>query len=217
MIRIAPSLLAANFLELGREIEKLEAAGADALHIDVMDGHFVPNLSMGPVLIEAIRRASKLPLDVHLMITNAEIYLERYANAGADSITVHIEACVHAERTIKAIKALKCKAQLAINPSTPESCLSYLIDDLDLILVMSVNPGFSGQTFIPSALKKIRAIKAMLDLSANKSCLIGVDGGINKETLAQCFHAGASYFVAGAAILHEDDYGRAIQSLRSIS
>ncbi len=180
MTLIAPSILSADFLALGLELDKVMRAGADLIHIDVMDGHFVPNLTMGPLIVEAVRRGTSLSLDVHLMITNPECYIETYAKAGADYLTVHAESCTHLERCIKHIKSLGLKAGVALNPSTHESALSYVLDDLDLILVMSVNPGFAHQQFLPSAVKKIASIKSMLKASTNNSCLISVEGCITE-------------------------------------
>jgi len=215
MTLIAPSILSADFLALGLELDKVTRAGANLIHIDVMDGHFVPNLTMGPLIVEAVKRGTSLPLDVHLMITNAECYLETYAKAGADYLTVHAESSVHLERTIKHIKSLGLKAGVALNPSTHESVLSYVLDDLDLILVMSVNPGFAHQPFLPLAVKKIASIKSMLSTSNNKHCLISVDGGITDQTIGACAHAGAEVFVAGSYIFKAGDYQKAIARLKA--
>ncbi len=214
MVMIIPSLLSADFLNLGQEINALEKAGADLLHVDVMDGSFVPNLTMGPPIIKAIKKAAKVPLDVHLMINNPEKYIETYAESGADFLTIHYEAVVHLDRAIDQIKACGVKAGVALNPSTPENVLTYVIDKLDLILVMSVNPGFASQSFLPGNLKKIAAIKAMLKTSGNKKCLIFVDGGINDKTGKECVKAGADGLVAGSYILHSGNYQKAIESLR---
>lgn len=215
MALIAPSLLSANFLELGHELKKLEKAGADFIHLDIMDGHFVPNITMGPLVVEAVRRGTNLPLDVHLMIEKPEYFIEAYAKAGATYLSVHSESCVHLERVIKQIKSYGIKAGVALNPSTHEDALSYVIDELDLILVMSVNPGFGNQQFLPSAVKKIRAIKSMLDKIAHKTCLLSVDGGINEHTIGPCAEAGAELFVAGSYILKAPDYQKAITELRN--
>lgn len=214
MVMIIPSLLSADFLNLGQEISALEKAGADLLHVDVMDGSFVPNLTMGPPIIKAIKKAAKVPLDVHLMISNPEKYIETYAESGADFLTIHYEASVHLDRAIDQIKACGVKAGVALNPSTPENVLTYIIDKLDLILVMSVNPGFASQSFLPANLKKIAAIKAMLKGSGNEKCLIFVDGGINDKTGKECVKAGADGLVAGSYILHSGNYQKAIESLR---
>lgn len=214
MVMIAPSLLSADFLNLGQEISALEKAGADLLHIDVMDGLFVPNLTMGPPIIKAIKKASNIPLDVHLMIENPEKYIEIYAQSGADYLTIHCEAVRHLDRALEQIKAQGIKAGVALNPSTHESALTYVIDKLDLVLVMSVNPGFSGQSFLAVTLKKIAAIHAMLKASGNSSCLIFVDGGITEKNALACIEAGASGLVAGSFILGAKDYQKAIASLR---
>lgn len=214
MVLIAPSILAADFLHLEREIKAIEDASADLIHIDVMDGRFVPNLTMGPFIIKAIKKISSLPLDVHLMIEKPDRSLKEYCESGADFLTIHAESLVHLERSIKAIKAYGAKAGVALNPSTHESVLQYVIGDLDMILVMSVNPGFSGQSFLPAVVKKIVAIKNMLQTAGNKNCLLSVDGGIN-DTLAQtCVEAGASCLVAGSYIFNSTDYKKAIASLR---
>ncbi len=214
MTKISPSLLSADFLNLGQEIDSITAAGADFLHVDVMDGHFVPNLTMGPPIISAIKSVSAIPLDVHLMITNAEASIDTFIEAGADMITVHAESVVHLERTVKKIKAQKIKAGVALNPSTHESTLSYVIDELDAILVMSVNPGFGGQSFLSSSTRKIAAIAAMLKQANNSSCFLSVDGGINQETAPLCVAAGATCLVAGSYIFSAKDYRQAISNLR---
>lgn len=214
MVMIAPSLLSADFLNLGQEIDALEKAGADLLHVDVMDGLFVPNLTMGPPIIKAIKKAASIPLDVHLMIDNPEKSIEAYAKSGADYLSIHVEAVRHLDRAIMQIKDLGVKAGVALNPSTHENSLTYIIDKLDLVLVMSVNPGFSGQSFLPQNLKKITAIKAMLNASGNDSCLIFVDGGITDKNAHECVKAGASGLVAGSYILGSSDYKKAIATLR---
>jgi ribulose-phosphate 3-epimerase len=217
MILISPSILSADFLMLGDELNKVTQAGANLIHIDVMDGHFVPNLTMGPLIVEAVKRGTSLPLDVHLMINNPERSIEYYAKAGADYLTIHSESCIHLERAIKQIKSFGIKAGVALNPSTHESALSYVLDELDLVLVMSVNPGFAHQQFLPSALKKISSIKNMLLKSSNKNCLISVDGGINDQTIAACAKAGAQIFVAGSYIFKALDYEKAITSLKTLA
>lgn len=215
MTLIAPSILSADFLALGLELDKVTRAGADLIHIDVMDGHFVPNLTMGPLIVEAVKRGTSLPLDVHLMINNAECYLETYAKAGADYLTVHAESATHLERVVKQIKSLGLKAGVALNPATHESALSYVLDELDLILVMSVNPGFAHQQFLPLALKKIASVKSMLLKGTNKTCLISVDGGITNQTIRACANAGAQVFVAGSYIFKSPDYQKAIAELKA--
>src|SRR5579871_1518583 len=210
MVRIAPSILSADFLHLEREIKALEDAGADQIHIDVMDGHFVPNLTMGFMVIEAIKRVAKLPLDVHLMITDPSCYIESYINSGADLLTIHVESSLHLERDIKEIKKRGKKAGVALNPSTHENALTYVIGDVDLVLVMSVNPGFGGQSFLPSAVNKIGNIKSMLKAAGNNHCMISVDGGVTDKTAKSCLDAGATCLVAGSYIFKSRDYHQAI-------
>jgi ribulose-phosphate 3-epimerase len=215
MVLIAPSILAADFLHLEREIMAIEGAKADHIHVDVMDGHFVPNLTMGPVIIKSIKKIATLPIDVHLMIDNPSLYIENYVQSGADLLTIHQESSVHLERDLKKIKSLHVKAGVALNPSTPPHTLDYVIDDVDLVLVMSVNPGFGGQNFLPKTLEKIASIKKMLKRADNKSCLISVDGGINDENAKSCIDAGADCLVAGSFIFSAHDYQKAIKDLRS--
>lgn len=216
MTLIAPSILSANLLSLHAEIAALEKAGADRIHIDVMDGVFVPNLTFGPVLIKALKGATTLPLDVHLMIDNPERSLDHYIQAGADILTIHAESCVHLDRALDYIKSQKVKAGVALNPATHESALEYVIDKLDQVLVMSVNPGFSGQHFLHSAINKIKAIKAMLVRSHNTQCIISVDGGINEKTATKTVVAGANCLVAGSFIFSAKDYALAIRALKSL-
>ena len=212
---IAPSILSADFSRLGEEINAVEKVGADWIHVDVMDGHFVPNITIGPVVVEAVKRATKLPLDVHLMIENPDRYLEDFAKAGSTLMTVQVEACVHLHRTIQAIKALDVKAGVVVNPATPLSAIEWILEDVDLVLIMSVNPGFGGQKFIPQALQKIRHLKAMIR-AKNPNALIEVDGGINQETIQSVAEAGADVFVAGSAIFGSSDYGKTISTFRSL-
>jgi len=213
MVLIAPSILAADFLHLQQEIKAIEDAGADHIHVDVMDGHFVPNLTMGPVIISSIKKVTKLPIDVHLMITNANCYIDTYIDSGADLLTIHQESSLHLERDIQKIKSLKAKAGVALNPSTHENTLAYVIHEVDLVLVMSVNPGFGGQSFLPKTVEKITAIKNMLERVGNKNCLISVDGGINDKNAQSCINAGASCLVAGSYIFSAHDYQKAIKDL----
>ena len=212
---IAPSVLSADFSKLGEEIKAVEAAGADWIHVDVMDGHFVPNITIGPLVVEAVRRVTQLPLDVHLMIEDPDQYLEAFAGAGSTYLTVHPEACYHVHRTIQAIKDLGVKAGLALNPATPLSALEWVLADVDLVLVMSVNPGFGGQTFISSAIPKIRDLKSMAR-SKDADVVIAVDGGVNQETIRSVSEAGADAFVAGSAIFGSSDYAETIRKFRSL-
>ncbi len=211
-VRIAPSILSADFSRLGEEIRALDAAGADYIHIDVMDGHFVPNITIGPMIVSAIRPVTQKPLDVHLMIAPVDGYIDAFAKAGADIITFHPEAGPHMHRTIQMIKAAGKKAGVALNPATPVNVLEHVMDDVDLILVMTVNPGFGGQAFIP-VLDKIAAVRAMID-KTGRNIDLQVDGGINADTAKQVIAAGADVLVAGTAVLKEKDYASAIQRLR---
>jgi ribulose-phosphate 3-epimerase len=212
---IAPSILSADFSRLGEEIKAVESVGADWIHVDVMDGHFVPNITIGPAVVEAIRRVTKLPLDVHLMIENADQYLEDFVRAGSDSLTVQAEACVHLHRTIQAIKASGVKAGVALNPSTPLSTIEWILEEVDMVLIMSVNPGFGGQSFIPQALEKIKELKSLIR-AKNPDLLIEVDGGINQKTIQSVAKAGADVFVAGSAIFGSSDYGETITKFRAL-
>ena len=213
MVKIAPSILSADFAKLGEEIIAVEQAGADYIHVDVMDGHFVPNITIGPLIVEAIRPVTKLPLDVHLMIENPDQYIENFAKAGADYITVHVEACRHLHRTIHYIKSFGIKAGVVLNPATPVETIQHILADIDMVLLMSVNPGFGGQTFIPEVLPKIRKVKEMAD-SIGKELEIEIDGGVNPETAKLCIEAGANVLVAGSAIYNQEDYAAAILAIR---
>ena len=213
MKKISPSILSADFTDLAGEIKAVEDAKADYIHIDVMDGHFVPNITIGPFIVEAVRRATRLPLDVHLMIEKPEDYVGAFAKAGSDIITVHVEATRHLHKVVQSIKEQGVRAGVSINPSTPVSSLEPIIDDLDLVLVMSVNPGFSGQGFIENALKKVRAVRKMLDERGSKAEL-EVDGGIKVSNIAEVSKAGADVFVAGSAVFGSDDYEATIRAMR---
>lgn len=213
MLKIAPSILSADFAKLGEEILAVERAGADYIHVDVMDGHFVPNITIGPLIVEAIRPITKLPLDVHLMIDNPDQYIEAFAKAGADYITVHVEACRHLHRTIHHIKSFGIKAGVVLNPATPVNTIQHILKDIDMVLLMSVNPGFGGQKFIPEVLPKIRKVKEMAD-AIGKEIEIEIDGGVNSETAKLCVEAGANVLVAGSAIYDQEDYAAAISLIR---
>lgn len=214
MKKIAPSILSANFSYLGQEIKDVEKAGADWIHVDVMDGHFVPNITMGPLIAEAARNSTALPIDVHLMIENPDLYIPEFIKAGADYISVQVEACPHLHRTISIIKDEGVKAGAVLNPATPLSAITYVLEDLDFVLIMSVNPGFGGQSFIHSSLDKIRQLKSMID-EAGLDVLIQVDGGVNAKTIADISAAGADIFVAGSAIFNTDNYKEAIDMLKA--
>ncbi|WP_054031514.1 ribulose-phosphate 3-epimerase [Desulfatitalea tepidiphila] len=211
---IAPSILSADFSKLGAEVQAVEAAGADWIHIDVMDGHFVPNITMGPLVVEAVRRSTALPLDVHLMIENPDQYVAEFSKAGADYISVQVETCTHLHRTLHLIKEHSVKAGAVLNPATPLTALDWVLDDLDLVLVMSVNPGFGGQKFIASSLEKIRALRRLIDENHLKT-LIQVDGGVNRGTVGDITRAGADVLVAGSAIFGSDDYQATIAELKA--
>lgn len=210
---IAPSILSADFVQLGEEIRAVAAAGADWIHIDVMDGHFVPNITMGPLVVSAVRRVTTLPLDVHLMIANPDRFIEDFAKAGADYITVQVETTPHLHRTIHLIRDQGVKAGAVVNPATSLSTLEWLLDDLDLVLIMSVNPGFGGQAFIPGSLDKIKQLRALLNGRGSKA-LIQVDGGVNGRTAGAVIAAGADVLVAGSAIFGTADYQQSIARLK---
>jgi ribulose-phosphate 3-epimerase len=213
-IYIAPSILSADFARLAEEVAAVERCGADLLHIDVMDGHFVPNLTVGPPIVEAVKKVTKLPLDVHLMITNADAFIGEFADAGADYLTVHVEACTHLHRTVQSIKEKGVKAGVTLNPATSLHMLDQIISDVDLVLIMSVNPGFGGQHFIPSSFQKIASARQMLD-RVRSHALLEVDGGVKPENAAQILDAGADVLVAGSAIFLSQDYAATIAALRS--
>ncbi len=216
MKKIAPSILSADFSRLGDDIRAVEAAGADYIHIDVMDGHFVPNITIGPLLVEACRRVTTLPLDVHLMIENPDNYIPQFAAAGADIIVVHAEAVHHLHRTVQLIKSLGKRAGVSLNPATPLNVLDYVLDDLDLVLLMTVNPGFGGQSFIEATLPKIHSLRAMLDRRGSEAEL-EVDGGVNPANIARISHAGADVFVAGSAVFGKPDYVSVITELKRLA
>ena len=205
MIKIAPSILSANFIKLGEEIKAAEEAGVDMLHIDIMDGHFVPNITIGPFIVESIRQVTSLPLDVHLMIEEPDTYLRDFIKAGADYVTVHLEASVHLHRTVQLIKETGVKAGVSLNPATPVWSLEHILPDIHLVLLMSVNPGFGGQKFIPQALDKIRILRKFID-EKGLTTLIEVDGGINVDNAKDVASAGADILVMGSAFFHSGNY-----------
>ena len=212
---IAPSILSADFSKLGAEIKSVEDAGADWIHVDVMDGHFVPNITIGPLIVEAARRSTSLPLDVHLMIENPERFIADFAKAGADLISVQVEACTHLNRTIQMIKDSGLRAGVVLNPSTPLSAIEWVLKDVDLIMIMSVNPGFGGQNFISSSLDKISTLREMLQ-DRGLTPLIEIDGGVNEKTIKNISDAGADVFVAGSAIFKSPDYQKTISKFRAV-
>jgi ribulose-phosphate 3-epimerase len=214
MIKLAPSILSANFAGLLEDIRKVEKAGVDLLHIDVMDGHFVPNITIGSLVLESIKGKTNLPFDVHLMIENPDRYIPNFVNAGADIITVHVETCPHIHRTIQNIKSHGVKAAVALNPGTSLTSIEYILEELDMVLIMSVNPGFGGQHFIPSALEKIRSLKNMLDERSLKLD-IQVDGGIKLENAAEIVQAGANVLVAGSAIFNTESIEETVKMFRN--
>ncbi|MCS6915454.1 MAG: ribulose-phosphate 3-epimerase [Myxococcales bacterium] len=212
-LRIAPSILSADFGRLADEVARLTAAGADYIHVDVMDGHFVPNLTIGPPVVRALRRATHLPLDVHLMIERPEMWIERYAEAGADLIHVHAEACPHLHRVVQQIRSCGRRAVVALNPHTPLSVLDYVLEDLSMVLLMTVNPGFGGQSFIPQMLPKVRALRHLI-ASRGLQVDIEVDGGIKADNAAELVAAGANVLVAGSGIFDTPDWAATIAAMR---
>ncbi len=210
--QIAPSILSADILQLTASVKQVEENGASYIHVDVMDGHFVPNLTFGTGMVKALKKITALPLDVHLMITNPDDYIEAYFRAGADILTVHQEACVHLHRTVQNIRQKGMKAGVSLNPATPLSTVENILDDIDLLLIMSVNPGFGGQQFIPHSLEKIKQARKMIDASGN-NILLEVDGGINVETIGSVVEAGADVLVAGNAVFGQKDIPASMKSL----
>lgn len=213
MIKVAPSILSADFAKLGDEVKDVELGGADYIHVDVMDGHFVPNITIGPLIVEAIRPVTTLPLDVHLMIENPDAYIPQFAKAGADIITVHVEACRHLHRTIQLIKEHGVKPGVVLNPSTPVEMIKHIIEDIDMVLLMTVNPGFGGQAFIPNVLPKIREVRQLAE-QLNPTLEIEVDGGINAKTAVLVKEAGANVLVAGSFIYNNSNREEAIKAVR---
>ncbi|BFU95141.1 MAG: D-ribulose-5-phosphate 3-epimerase [Nitrospira sp.] len=212
--RIAPSILSADFARLADEVAAVERGGADFLHVDVMDGHFVPNLTIGPPIVESLKKVTKLPLDVHLMITNPDAFIPEFAAAGADYLTVHVEACPHLHRTVQLIKEHRVKAGVTLNPATSLHTLDEILPDVDLVLIMSVNPGFGGQKFIDSCLQKVANARHMLD-QVRSQALLEVDGGIKVDNAGRILAAGAEVLVAGSAVFSSPDYGATIAALRA--
>lgn len=215
MIKIAPSILSADFMRLGDEIKAAEAAGIDLFHIDIMDGHFVPNMTIGPSIVEAINKITDVPLDVHLMIEEPDKYIKDFINAGADYLAVHIEASVHAHRTVQVIKESGVKAGIALNPATPLCSLDHVLQDLDFVVLMSVNPGFGGQSFIPQSMDKIKALKKVIR-DRGLSALIEVDGGVKPDNARQVAEAGADMLVMGSAFFSSKDYKSLTKNLRGV-
>jgi ribulose-phosphate 3-epimerase len=212
-LKIAPSILSADFARLADEVARVEQGGADWLHVDVMDGHFVPNLTVGPPIVESLRKVTRLPLDVHLMVTNPDDCIGAFAEAGADYLTVHVEACPHLHRTVQFIKERGVKAGVTLNPATSVVTLEEILPEVDMILVMSVNPGFGGQHFIPGSLEKIKKVRAMLD-QAGSHALLEVDGGVKVDNATSVVEAGADVLVAGSAIFCSTDYAGTIKAMR---
>ena len=214
MIKIAPSILAADFSKLAEEVIEVDKAGADLIHIDVMDGHFVPNISMGAIVVEALRPITKLPLDVHLMIENPDAYIEQFAKAGADYITVHVEACPHLHRTLQLIRSTGAKSGVVLNPHTPVESILHVLDQVDMVLFMTVNPGFGGQKFIHTVLPKVKQLSTIIK-EQNLPIEIEIDGGVDEETIIPCVEAGATILVAGSAIYSKENRAEALQQIKA--
>ena len=214
MVKIAPSILSADFTRLGEEVKSVEQAGADYIHVDVMDGHFVPNITIGPIIVEAVRRVTELPLDVHLMISNPDYFIEDFVRAGADIITIHTEAVKHLHRSIQHIRKAGARPGASLNPATPLQVIEYILDDLDMVVIMTVNPGFGGQEFISEVIPKIERLKEMID-KRGLNIEIEVDGGINPDNISLVSSAGANVFVAGSAVFGSKDYARTIRKMKS--
>lgn len=214
MIKIAPSILAADFSKLAEEVKEVEAAGAELIHIDVMDGHFVPNITMGPIVVEALRPVTTLPLDVHLMIENPDAYIPAFAKAGADYITVHVEACRHLHRTLQLIRSHGVKSGVVLNPHTPVETILHVLEEVDMVLFMTVNPGFGGQKFIDAVLPKVKQLSSIIQ-EKELPIEIEIDGGVNEETIVPCVEAGATILVAGSAIFNAPDRAEALNRIKS--
>jgi ribulose-phosphate 3-epimerase len=214
MTKVAPSILSADFAKLAAEIKEVENGGADWIHVDVMDGHFVPNITIGPLIVQAIRPHTSLPLDVHLMIENPDLYIPAFAESGADWISVHVEACTHLHRTVQLIKQSGAKAGVVLNPATPLSTIEYILDDVDLVLLMTVNPGFGGQKFISQVIPKIKALKEILVVRGLEHVEIEIDGGVNPDTAKEVIAAGATVLVAGNAVYGRANRAQAIADIR---
>jgi len=212
---IAPSILSADFARLGEEIKAVEAAGADWIHVDVMDGHFVPNITIGPLVVQAARQSTHLPLDVHLMIANPDRYIKDFVGAGADLVAVHVETCVHLHRTVQVIRECGARPGVVLNPATPLATIEWILPDVEFVMLMSVNPGFGGQKFIAATLDKIRQLRAMIE-KCRLTTLIEIDGGVNTSTIGDIAAAGADVFVAGSAIYGSSDYAATIKEFRQI-
>ena len=213
MKKIAPSILSADFSKLGEEVKAVEQAGADYIHVDVMDGHFVPNITIGPIIVKAVKGVTKLPLDVHLMISNPDDFIDDFVQAGADILTVHAEAGYHLHRSLQHVRKAGAKPAVSLNPASPLSMIEYVLDDLDMVLLMTVNPGFGGQDFIPEVVPKIERLREMID-KRGLNVELEVDGGIGPETINRVSSAGADVFVAGSAIYHSADYAETIRLMR---